>query len=63
MVQQLDMLAGEPDVDPLVGFAFDGITVTGVAGWNPAYLLVDTPKGPSCRPRALVLALFLDGQS
>lgn len=46
-----------PNAD-LVGTTFpvDGgsLTVTGVAEWNPAYLCVDTPAGPSVRVAAQV---------
>lgn len=54
-----DVAIPEPDPDPnedLVGFEFAGIRVTGTASWNPAYVTVETPSGPSCRAAALVRA-------
>lgn len=48
----------DPNED-LIGFEFAGIVVTATASWNPAYVLVETPKGPSCRLAALVRAVKL----
>lgn len=65
MTEQLDLLAADaedaPVDDPLIGFEFAGIRVTGYAPWNPGYVYVDTPDGPSCRPTSLVRARMLDG--
>lgn len=51
------MSTPDPNAD-LIGLTWpvDGgaITVTGSAAWNPAYVLVDTPEGPSCRVAAQV---------
>jgi len=47
----------DPNAD-LIGLTFpvtDGtITVTGSAAWNPAYVYVETPAGPSVRVAAQV---------
>lgn len=44
----------DPNAD-LIGLTYgDGITVTGTCEWNPAYVAVDTPRGPSCRVAAQV---------
>jgi hypothetical protein len=47
----------DPNAD-LIGTTFpvNGgmVTVTGSCSWNPAYVAVDTPAGPSCRVAAQV---------